>query len=110
MSLTGLDFVWRLVTHSSSEPIAKQAIEYLLNMSFLYVGPKLKEQSAKLHKKFIGQCYRRLEDILSCPEDGSARQDCAVEEGHEVEVSEVCAIDCPNPGLIVTRLLFHRSD
>ncbi len=90
--LSGLGFVWKLVTDASSEDIANLAIEYLLNMSFLYVSPKLKEESDRLHREFIQQCYGCLESVLQASsaecsiQEEEGKSASALEQGHELEV------------------------
>lgn len=85
MDLTGLDYLWKLITDSPNESIANLSIEYFLNMSFLFVSAKLKEDSAKLHSDFIAQCYKRLEEILLTSQELAQ----AVEDGHELEAASV---------------------
>ena len=92
-NLTGLSFIWKLVTDAASEQIANLAIEYLLNMSFLHVSSRLKEDGERLHKEFIQQCYGCLESVLRAPsvessiqEEDSGKGSNALEQGHELEV------------------------
>ncbi len=102
LELSGLDFVWKLVTEASSEKIASSAIEYLLNMSYLFVSSRLKEErNHRLHTDFIRRCYACLESVLhlqsasastsvadiSMQEEDSSTSESAIEEGHELEVS-----------------------
>ena len=85
LDLVGLDYLWRVITDCGTEEIADEAIEYFLNMSYNFVSPRLKKDAAKLHKKFINNCYTRLEQIFSMPME---KQE-AVSEGCELETSVV---------------------
>jgi ubiquitin carboxyl-terminal hydrolase 9/24 len=81
----GQNYLWTLVTDCPDESIANEAIDYLLKLSFLCVSPKLKKDSATLHKKFINQCYHRLETVIDMPLSTEKHE--AVQEGCEVEVN-----------------------
>ena len=83
MELYGLDYFWDLITDSPKEDIADLAIEYLLDMSYLLVSPRLKKDSAMLHRKFLDSCYERLENIFTASREAQDK----VEEGCEFEVS-----------------------
>ncbi|XP_020894443.2 ubiquitin carboxyl-terminal hydrolase 24, partial [Exaiptasia diaphana] len=65
MDLTGLDYLWRIVLEVPSEEIAMLAIRLLLKLSYTWLSPKLKKDSLNIHKKFILECYKRLEHIMS---------------------------------------------
>ena len=84
LDLTGLNFLWKLITDCSEETISNLSIDYLLNMSYLCVSPKFKEDGVKLHRDFIGKCFNRLEKILTHSEDAKKA---VLEEGCELEVS-----------------------
>ena len=83
LELNGLDYIWRVVTDCKTEAIAESAIEYLLNLSYMHVSPKLKKEAVKLHKKFINKCYNNLEEVFLSHDE---KQD-AVLDGCELEVS-----------------------
>ncbi len=101
MELNGSNFLWQLVTDSPSESIADQAIEYLLDTSFLWASPALRDgnsAASRLHSAFIEKCYSRLESCLRPPdaaiaeeeeckggEDGS--NESVLRDGHELEAS-----------------------
>ena len=52
MDLTGLDFLWSLITDCSHEDIADLAIDYFLQKTYLNVNAKLKKDSVTLHQVF----------------------------------------------------------
>lgn len=88
LELVGLDYLWNLVTECPKDNIADEAIEYLLNMSFLHVSPKLKKDAEALHKKFINNCFTRLQSVNSGTQPATGRQqEAAVQEGCELETS-----------------------
>ena len=88
LELIGLDYLWNLITECPKENIADDAIEYLLNMSFLHVSTKLKKDAGTLHKKFINNCFSRLKSVNSATLSTVGRhQDAAVQEGCELETS-----------------------
>ena len=88
LELIGLDYLWTLITECPKEKLADEAIEYLLNMSFLHVNSKLKKDPEKLHKKFIDNCFDRLRSVNNTrlPTTGK-QQEAAVHEGCELETS-----------------------
>lgn len=59
--LLGLDYLWEVCLHIRDESIADSAIQLLLNMSYNNLNPRLKKDPLGLHKKFISECYTRLE-------------------------------------------------
>uniref|UniRef100_A0A2C9KAF6 Ubiquitinyl hydrolase 1 n=1 Tax=Biomphalaria glabrata TaxID=6526 RepID=A0A2C9KAF6_BIOGL len=59
--LIGLDYLWEICLHVPSENIAEQAIQLLLSYSYSQLNSKLKKEPLALHKKFINECYTRLE-------------------------------------------------
>ncbi|XP_064415907.1 ubiquitin carboxyl-terminal hydrolase 24 isoform X2 [Latimeria chalumnae] len=63
--LTGMDFIWRIAMESPDEEIANEAIQLIINYSYINLNPRLKKDSVSLHKKFIGECYKRLEAASS---------------------------------------------
>jgi hypothetical protein len=50
LDLTGLEFLWHLITDCSSEDIADLAIDYFLQKTYLSVNAKLKKDSITLHQ------------------------------------------------------------
>ena len=87
--LIGIDHVWSLVTESSNEGIASEAIDYLLKLSFLSVSSKLKKDAAHLHRRFINKCYEKLESVTDFSTMVTEKHK-AVQEGCELEV--MCSI------------------
>ena len=88
LDLVGLDYLWTLITECPKENIADEAIEYLLNMSFLHVSPKLKKDPEALHRKFIENCFTRLQFVNKGTQPTTGKQqDAAVHEGCELETS-----------------------
>ncbi|KAH9492249.1 Ubiquitin carboxyl-terminal hydrolase 24 [Bulinus truncatus] len=59
--LIGLDYLWEICLHVPSEAIAEQAIQLLLSLSYIHLNSKFKKEPLALHKKFINECYTRLE-------------------------------------------------
>ncbi|CAL1529935.1 unnamed protein product [Lymnaea stagnalis] len=59
--LIGLDYLWEICLHVPDEAIAEQAIQMLLALSYTNLNSKLKKEPVALHKKFISECYNRLE-------------------------------------------------
>ena len=59
--LSGMDFLWELCLSTPSEVLADDAIKLLLNVNYQNLSPRLKRDTAGLHKKFIQECYSRLE-------------------------------------------------
>ena len=84
LDLEGLDYLWQVITDCDKDEIADEAIEYLLSMSFNRVNVRLKKESAKLHKKFISNCYSQLESICAIPPTENKQE--ALREGCELEV------------------------
>ncbi|CAL1268833.1 unnamed protein product [Larinioides sclopetarius] len=60
LELNGSDFLWQIAL-SSEEHIANVAIEYLLEISYHALVPRLKKDVLSLHNRFINECYKRLE-------------------------------------------------
>ncbi|KAF8763443.1 Ubiquitin carboxyl-terminal hydrolase 24 like protein [Argiope bruennichi] len=60
LELNGIDFLWQTAL-SSEEHIANVAIEYLLEISYHALVPRLKKDVLSLHNRFINECYKRLE-------------------------------------------------
>lgn len=64
LDLTGIEYIWRIISDCDSEAIAHEAIDYLLKLNYFYVNQNLKTNLAQLHTGFIEKCYKHLEDIL----------------------------------------------
>ena len=79
LELIGFDYLWNLITECPKENIADEAIEYLLNMSFLHVSPKQKKDAETLHKKFINNCFTRLQSVNSGTQPSKGKQQDAAE-------------------------------
>ncbi|XP_015211244.2 ubiquitin carboxyl-terminal hydrolase 24 isoform X3 [Lepisosteus oculatus] len=65
LDLTGMDFIWRIAMESPDEEIANEAIQLIITYSYINLNPKMKKDSVSLHKKFIADCYKRLEAASS---------------------------------------------
>lgn len=65
LDLTGMDFIWRIAMESPDEEIANEAIQLIITYSYTNLNPKMKKDSVSLHKKFIADCYKRLEAASS---------------------------------------------
>ncbi|XP_051510524.1 ubiquitin carboxyl-terminal hydrolase 24 isoform X1 [Myxocyprinus asiaticus] len=65
LDLAGMDFIWRIAMESPDEDIANEAIQLIITYSYINLNPKMKKDSVSLHKKFIADCYKRLEAASS---------------------------------------------
>ncbi|KAM8930374.1 ubiquitin carboxyl-terminal hydrolase 24 isoform 2-T2 [Pelodytes ibericus] len=65
LELIGMDFIWKVAVESPDEEIANEAIQLIINHSYINLNPRLKKDSVSLHKKFIADCYTRLEAASS---------------------------------------------
>ncbi|XP_029904790.1 ubiquitin carboxyl-terminal hydrolase 24 isoform X2 [Myripristis murdjan] len=65
LDLTGMDFIWRIAMETPDEEIANEAIQLIITYSYTNLNPKMKKDSVSLHKKFIADCYKRLEAASS---------------------------------------------
>ncbi|XP_068174640.1 ubiquitin carboxyl-terminal hydrolase 24 isoform X2 [Antennarius striatus] len=65
LDLSGMDFIWRIAMESPDEEIANEAILLIITYSYTNLNPKMKKDSVSLHKKFIADCYKRLEAASS---------------------------------------------
>uniref|UniRef100_A0A8C5WGL6 Ubiquitin carboxyl-terminal hydrolase 24 n=1 Tax=Leptobrachium leishanense TaxID=445787 RepID=A0A8C5WGL6_9ANUR len=65
LELIGMDFIWKVAMESPDEEIANEAIQLIINYSYINLNPRLKKDSVSLHKKFIADCYTRLEAASS---------------------------------------------
>uniref|UniRef100_G3TRF4 Ubiquitin specific peptidase 24 n=1 Tax=Loxodonta africana TaxID=9785 RepID=G3TRF4_LOXAF len=61
LELIGMDFIWKIAMESPDEEIANEAIQLIISYSYINLNPRLKKDSVSLHKKFIADCYTRLE-------------------------------------------------
>jgi len=57
----GTDFFWQVALESPNEELAREAMDHILNISYVLLAPRMKKDPASLHKKFINDCYKRLE-------------------------------------------------
>ena len=67
---TGTDYFWQVALESPNEELAKEAMDHILNISYLHLAPRMKKDPTALHKKFINDCYRRLESLVPCSKSG----------------------------------------
>ncbi|CAL8347232.1 unnamed protein product [Gadus morhua 'NCC'] len=65
LDLVGMDFIWRIAMETPDEEIANEAIQLIITYSYTNLNPKMKKDSVSLHKKFIADCYKRLEAASS---------------------------------------------
>ncbi|XP_035031705.1 ubiquitin carboxyl-terminal hydrolase 24 isoform X5 [Hippoglossus stenolepis] len=65
LDLAGMDFIWRIAMETPDEEIANEAIQLIITYSYTNLNPKMKKDSVTLHKKFIADCYKRLEAASS---------------------------------------------
>ncbi|MGH0127179.1 UNVERIFIED_CONTAM: hypothetical protein FKN15_071588 [Acipenser sinensis] len=65
LDLAGMDFIWRIAMESPDEEIANEAIQLIITYSYINLNPKMRKDSVSLHKKFIADCYKRLETASS---------------------------------------------
>ncbi|XP_034559380.1 ubiquitin carboxyl-terminal hydrolase 24 isoform X4 [Notolabrus celidotus] len=65
LDLAGMDFIWRIAMETPDEEIANEAIQLIITYSYTNLNPKMKKDSVSLHKKFIADCYKRLEAASS---------------------------------------------
>uniref|UniRef100_A0A7M5XH66 ubiquitinyl hydrolase 1 n=1 Tax=Clytia hemisphaerica TaxID=252671 RepID=A0A7M5XH66_9CNID len=77
--LIGMPYLWQLVLKSPYGNIAEEATQYLIDVSFSWLSNKLKKvDSFSIHKKFMGECCKRLEHLLSQLKEN---EDCSPKEG-----------------------------
>lgn len=63
--LIGLDYIWQMTLNCVDEQLAKEAVELLIAVNYAYLSNRLKQKDpANLHKKFLSECYRRLESSI----------------------------------------------
>lgn len=63
LELTGLDFLWQISLAAPEEEIAELAIDFILDLSYKFLSPKLKKDVVSLHHRFINECYNRLKAV-----------------------------------------------
>lgn len=68
----GTDFFWQVALESPNEDLAKESMSHILDISYLHLAPRLKKDPATLHKKFINDCYKRLEMQIPCSKTASS--------------------------------------
>ncbi len=79
MELIGLDYIWRLVLHSTDD-IASRAVD-LLKETFTNLGPRLLAQQMEIHEDFISSCMDRLKaaydtvTVIERDKDGKLQQE-----------------------------------
>ncbi|XP_014661859.1 PREDICTED: ubiquitin carboxyl-terminal hydrolase 24-like [Priapulus caudatus] len=64
VELTGMDYLWSVALESSDEPLADAAVSYLIELLYLNLAPRLKKDAQALHRRFINDCYKRLEACI----------------------------------------------
>ena len=69
---TGADFFWLVALDTPNEGLAQEAMNLILNISYLHLAPRLKKDPSTLHKKFINECYKRLETQVPCLKTNSS--------------------------------------
>ncbi|KAI9556016.1 hypothetical protein GHT06_018579 [Daphnia sinensis] len=62
----GTDYFWQVALESPNEDLAKEAMAHILDISYLHLAPRMKKDPAVLHRKFINDCYKRLETQVPC--------------------------------------------
>ncbi|XP_057299797.1 ubiquitin carboxyl-terminal hydrolase 24-like isoform X2 [Hydractinia symbiolongicarpus] len=64
--LTGISYLWQLILDTPYINIAEDATKYLINISYSFLSSKVKKtEYASIHKRFIAECYKRLDGLLS---------------------------------------------
>ncbi|XP_077980970.1 ubiquitin carboxyl-terminal hydrolase 24-like [Glandiceps talaboti] len=64
LELYGIEYMWQIALETPNEEIANIAIRHLLHMCYSNLSPKLKKDPVSLHKKFITECYKKLEEAM----------------------------------------------
>ncbi|XP_033116308.1 ubiquitin carboxyl-terminal hydrolase 24-like [Anneissia japonica] len=62
LDLLGLEFMWQVALENPNEEIASVAIHQLMKMYYTGLAMKLKKDTISVHKRFIAECYKRLEE------------------------------------------------
>ncbi|EDV23143.1 uncharacterized protein TRIADDRAFT_27581 [Trichoplax adhaerens] len=65
IDLTGISYLWQIVLQVSNEEVANEAINYFIQITCTNVSYKLKKDIGGLHKKFIAEFQKRLEDGIA---------------------------------------------
>lgn len=60
LELIGMDFIWKIAMESPDEEIANEAIQLIINYSYINLNPRLKKVGIQ-GKKII---YRRAENYI----------------------------------------------
>lgn len=60
LELIGMDFIWKIAMESPDEEIANEAIQLIINYSYINLNPRLKKVGIQ-EKKII---YRRAENYI----------------------------------------------
>lgn len=63
LELSGIDFLWQISLAAPEEEIAEMAIDFILDLSYKYLSPRLKKDVVSLHHRFINECYNRLKAV-----------------------------------------------
>lgn len=63
LELSGIDFLWQISLAAPEEDIAEMAIDFILDLSYKYLSPRLKKDVVSLHHRFINECYNRLKAV-----------------------------------------------
>ncbi|XP_031549243.1 probable ubiquitin carboxyl-terminal hydrolase FAF-X isoform X2 [Actinia tenebrosa] len=85
LNLIGIDYVWKVVLHSSGE-IAHRAIE-LLKETFTNLGPNLRANQVEIHDQFIQACTSRIRESAKVLLTSSK----GIEEDIKIEKSKAMA-------------------
>lgn len=83
LDLIGVDFLWRVISDCGSESLASLAIDYLLDVRYFRVSPRLKVEPGALHERFLHLCLDRLEAVLA----GAAADAREIADGVELEAA-----------------------
>ncbi|XP_019857623.1 PREDICTED: ubiquitin carboxyl-terminal hydrolase 24-like [Amphimedon queenslandica] len=62
--LTGIDYLWKAALEVTDSIIADELISHILQITYNVLGPKLKKEPEKLHRRFIDECFTRLESLI----------------------------------------------
>ncbi|XP_064477292.1 ubiquitin carboxyl-terminal hydrolase 24-like isoform X2 [Ornithodoros turicata] len=63
LDLTGMDFLWQISLAAPQEEIAELAIDFILELSYKFLSPRLKKDVVSLHHRVINECYNRLKVV-----------------------------------------------
>lgn len=62
--LLGLEYLWLTALNTADTDIARQAVEMVISVHYTCLASRLKKDPVALHKKFLNECYRRLEGAV----------------------------------------------